>query len=275
MNKKAPQIYFHVGLGKTASTYLQHRVFPYFKGIKYIPTNQYKKSLRIIEKGGSAKYLVSREFDRQFEDEVKWFCSVHPDAHIIVVFRKQDKWILSQYKRHVKGGFYKEFKDFIDVEGNHGFWDRKEMLFMDKIRVIEQYSTQKPLILFHEDLSRPYDFINLIASYCGATYDRKAVSTRPKHTAWQEKQLHAVKFFRKNIYSGKIKGGKNRWETWTYYRPWWLLFHLIMYFAMLLPKSWVIRKPLVDEKELQKVREWTDSDWKSVKAYAAKNNPKL
>ncbi len=275
MNNQKPEIYFHVGLGKTASTYLQHSVFPYFKEIKYIPTNQYKKSLDVIDKGKHPKYLVSREFDRQFEDEVKWFCSEHPDAHIIVVFRRQDKWIASQYKRHVKGGFFKEFIDFIDVEHNNGFWDRKEMIFMDKIRVIEKYSTQKPLILFHEDLSDPYKFIDLIVKYCGASYSKKAVSVRPRHTAWKEKQLHAVKFFRKHIYSGQIKGGKNRWETWIYFRPWWLLFHLIMYFAALLPKRWVITKPLIQKTELDKVREWTNKDWESLKDYARKNNPKL
>ncbi|XOV91875.1 MAG: hypothetical protein ACFHWX_16915 [Bacteroidota bacterium] len=267
MSTEKPEIFFHVGLGKTASTYLQHSVFPYFKGIKYIPTNQYKKSLKIIEKGEFSRYLVSREFDRQFEDEVKWFCSVHPDAHIIVVFRRQDKWIASQYKRHVKGGFYKEFKDFIDVENNKGFWDRKEMIFMDKIKVIEKYSTQKPLILFHEDLSDPYNFLNKIATYCGATFEKDTVSIKPRHTAWKEKQLHAVKFFRQHFYKGEIKGGRNRWETWLYFRPWWLFFHLIMYFSVLLPKKWIIRKPLIEDNDLKKVREWTSKDWELLKSY--------
>ncbi len=273
MDNQTPEIFFHVGLGKTASTYLQHSVFPHFKGIHYIPTNRYKKSLRIIEKGEKKRYLVSREFDRQFEDEVSKFCTIHPDASIIVVFRRQDKWIASQYKRHVKGGFYKEFKDFLDVKENQGFWDRQELIFMDKISVIEKYATKKPLILFHEDLSDPYAFITKIANYCQVTFDKQSVSIRPRHTAWKEKQLHAVKYFRKNIYQGQIKGGKNRWETWLYYRPWWLLFHLIMYLAVFLPKKWVIKKPLIKQDDLDTVREWTSKDWESLKAYADKNNP--
>lgn len=272
MKKPKPEIFFHVGLGKTASTYLQHSVFPHFKGIHYIPTNHYKKSLSIIEKGKHNRYLVSREFDRQFEDEVSKFCTVHPDAHIIVVFRRQDKWIASQYKRHVKGGFYKEFKDFLDVELNKGFWDRKELIFMDKIRVIEKYSKQKPLILFHEDLSYPFSFISGIANYCKASFDKNSVSVKPRHTAWKERQLHAVKWFRINCYRGEIKGGKNRWETWLYYRPWWLLFHFIMYAAILLPEKWIIKKPLIDQKDLDQVREWARDDWDQLKDYAKQND---
>ena len=67
------QIYFHVGLGKVASTYLQHEVFPKLKGIHYLPTGKYKRSKSIIPQLEVAKVLVSREFDRQFEDEVRWF----------------------------------------------------------------------------------------------------------------------------------------------------------------------------------------------------------
>ena len=36
-------IYFHVGISKTGSTFLQQRVFPFLKNIHYIPTRKYFK----------------------------------------------------------------------------------------------------------------------------------------------------------------------------------------------------------------------------------------
>ena len=68
MNK---EIYFHVGLAKTGSTFLQKNFFPYLKNIKYISTHDYINSIDIINKTNYKSYLISREFDKQFEREIK------------------------------------------------------------------------------------------------------------------------------------------------------------------------------------------------------------
>ena len=82
-----PKIYFHVGLGKVASTYLQNKVFNNLDGIHYIPKNKYRSSISIIIKNGPKKYLVSCEMDRQFNDEVARFTSHFSDVKIIILFR--------------------------------------------------------------------------------------------------------------------------------------------------------------------------------------------
>ena len=82
-----PKIYFHVGLGKVASTYLQNKVFNNLHGIHYIPKNKYRSSISIIRKNGPKKYLVSCEMDRQFNDEVARFTSHFSDVKIIILFR--------------------------------------------------------------------------------------------------------------------------------------------------------------------------------------------
>ncbi len=99
---KAPEIIFHVGLGKTGSSYLQQHFFPKLKGIHYIPTSRYRFSPKIITKRHHQKYLVSREFDRQFDREVEWFSAMYPDARPVMVLRRHDSWIASQYRRQVK-----------------------------------------------------------------------------------------------------------------------------------------------------------------------------
>ena len=48
MNNK--KIFFHVGLAKTGSTFLQKNFFPKLKNIKYISTHKYKRCINIIKK---------------------------------------------------------------------------------------------------------------------------------------------------------------------------------------------------------------------------------
>ena len=42
MNSALQKVYFHVGISKTGSTFLQKRVFPFLSKIDYVPTNRYQ-----------------------------------------------------------------------------------------------------------------------------------------------------------------------------------------------------------------------------------------
>ena len=115
-------IYFHVGISKTGSTFLQKRVFPRLSKITYIPTNKYHRVFEEIKNCSSTKVLISREFDRQFEREVTLFSIKHRDATPIIVFRKHEDYLVSQYKRFVKNGFKGEIEDFFDLKNDNGFF---------------------------------------------------------------------------------------------------------------------------------------------------------
>ena len=108
------RIYFHVGTSKTGTTFLQHRVFPKFKNIYYIRAARYRRVFKIINNTNFKKYLASKEFDQQLEREVKIFSDEYPQAQPIIVFRRHDKYIASQYRRFVKNGFTGNFIDFFD-----------------------------------------------------------------------------------------------------------------------------------------------------------------
>ncbi|MBV6647048.1 MAG: hypothetical protein KI790_16440 [Cyclobacteriaceae bacterium] len=269
-----PEVYFHVGLGKVASTYLQKRVFPKLEGIRYIPTVRYKKSKQIIAKGHHKKYLVSREFDRQFEREVRWFTETYPQARIIVIFRRHDSWVASQYRRYVKNGWSDDFRQFFDLEKDQGFWKQTDLYFYPKLKIIEECSQQKPLILFHDELKgNAWSFFDKISLFTGTTYSPRKVSLTRVHTSYSEKQLKLVRAFCQRYKPEMPKSYHNKFKYWLLYRPWWTLFHLIMYAAPLVPDRWVDDQPLIDHDDLQKIRAAYEEDWKRVEEYAQEHNP--
>lgn len=114
MRKANPkEIFFHVGLARTASTYLQHKVFPRLQGVHYIAPNQYRRYQHIISDTTSTKYLVSREFDQRLDSASRQFAQSFPDAKIMIVLRRSDRWIASQYRRFVKNGYALSFQEFV------------------------------------------------------------------------------------------------------------------------------------------------------------------
>ena len=114
----AKHIFFHVGISKTGSTFLQQRVFPYVKNIEYIPTHKYRQISDEIKKVKNGPILVSREFDRQFEREVDIFTKHHKNVTPIIVFRQHDQYLASQYRRFIKNGFKGEVESFFDLEND-------------------------------------------------------------------------------------------------------------------------------------------------------------
>jgi len=266
-----PEIYFHVGMGKVASKYLQFVVFPKINGIHYIPTGKYKKSKEIIKKAKYNRYLVSREFDRQMEQEAKWFSADFPQAKTIILLRRHDSWIASQYRRFVKNGFPGCFKDFMDVDNNKGSWDKKELLFYEKIMILEKYFDTPPLVMFYDDFrANPKSFIQSMLDYMGASIDFKKVTFSPKHTSYEIKQLKAMQGFRKRFPFIQKRNSRNKFIS--------VLRNLIvkpvrygvLFFGKWIPNKWLNKEDLVPREELEKIYERYTEDWEKCHDYAKK-----
>lgn len=273
---KKPEIYFHVGLGKTASTYLQMDVFPKFKNIHYIPTNRYKKALNIIAKGEHDRFLVSREFDRQLEDEVKKFSAKYPDAHPIIFFRRHDGWMASQYRRQVKNGRTFSFKEYFDVKDNKGVWDRSEADFYNKLMILEKYFSNKPLVLFYEELREDqHKVIDRIASFTKATYAKSDVKTSKTHSSYNENQLKGIQKVAKVIPLKKRHDFGFKPFNFFYNLGIQAMRYPLLYFFKLLPDSFYSNDPLISQKDREEVKSYFAEDWKKVKQYALENNPPL
>ena len=268
-NSNQPEVYFHVGLGKTGTTYLQYSFFPKLKDICYIQRTRYSKSPEIINRKKCDKYLVSREFDRQFDREVKKFAGKFPNAKPIIVLRRQDSWIASQYRRFVKNGRQYSFPEFVDVENNNGVWDRDELLFFRRIKLLEEQFDSTPLVLLHDDLKKePWQFFDRICEYTGASYDPEKISLNPSHTSYSLKQLKYVKRISPYLVKSQPQPAKNKLWHWIRYRSRWLLLHLVLYVTALLPEGPVKNEVLIAPNELEKVRNVYKEDWAKCVEYA-------
>ncbi len=265
------EIYFHVGLGKVASTYLQYSFFPKLKGIHYIQRTRYKHAPHIIERTNYDRYLVSREFDQQLEEEVKWFSSFYPEARPIILFRRHDGWIASQYRRYVKNGGYLPFNEFFDVENDEGLWKIRHATFYTNLEILERHFEHRPLVLFHEELKEDsWAFFDKIANYCGATYDREDISLSAVHRSYNEKQLRIMRSVARTLFGEKPPEFSGQPILhWLQRRGRLLACYAILYPALLLPEALAPEEELTPKAELKKIRAYFQEDWEKCKAYAA------
>jgi hypothetical protein len=258
-----------VGLGKTASTYLQNKVFPMLKGVYYIHPTKYRRYQSIIESTNEEKYFVSREMDQQLEREVKKFSTLYPQATPIIVLRSNESWIASQYKRFLKNGYPYTFKEFFDIDNNNGFWKIHDAAFYPKLQILEKYFHQKPVVLLYEDLRQhPFQFIDRIANCMGATYNPNEIPLEPHHTSYEEKQLKVMLLVSKYIFSKNPKYTGSRFNTWIRRRSRMLSCYIILYSAFLVPESMVSKIELISKEELEKIRNYYKTDWESCLNYA-------
>lgn len=265
-----PEVYFHVGLGKVASTYLQHRFFPVLQTIHYIPTRLYRRSPAIIGKGKYGRYLVSREFDQQLEREVRWFSGHCPQARPIILFRRHDEWIASQYRRYVKNGGSLPFTGFFDVENDEGLWKKAHLTFHTHLEHLEQYFEHRPLVLFYDDLrADPWAFFDQIAAFTRTHYERGEVSLSKVHTSYNEQQLKVIRKLNPWLFGeSRARPDSSTLRGWLQRRGQMLKSYAVLYPARFAPKILVPKGPLIPPEELEKVRVAFEDDWARCQAYA-------
>jgi hypothetical protein len=270
------QIFFHVGLAKTASTWLQLKVFPKFRGIYYVKNTWYHRFASIINRSQHPKVLVSREMDRQLEREVSRFAALYPHAHPIIVLRRHDSWIASQYRRRVKNGFGLPFEAFFDLGKDQGHWKQSDLYFLPKLRLLEKYFSRRPLVLFYEDLKAdPMVFVDRMARFCGVDYDKNQISLIPFHASYTDKQLKVLRRVSRYLISPVQEFSGSRIWRWLQKRSRSLLLYSVLYPSLLIPDTWLPDEELIPNEQLERIREQYADDWQNCQEYAEAVNPVL
>jgi len=116
------ELYMHIGLHKTGTTFLQDAIFPNLKGIKYFykPTNQ-KGEIDPFDINEKGKILISDEEisrsvpNRNHHTRLEFIQLLHknfPDAKIILGLRDYQPWLKSCYSQYIKAGGYLKLNDY-------------------------------------------------------------------------------------------------------------------------------------------------------------------
>lgn len=266
----SPTIFYHVGTGKTGTTYLQYRVFPKMQGITYLQRTRYVKYPKLIAQSKEKRFLLSREFDQQLEREIKAFAQYYPDTHPIIVFRRHDSYIASQYRRFVKNGFKGRFTDFFDIQNDQGFFKKVDLNYRHQVDLLKRYFTQPPLVLLYEDMrADPKSFFQAIANHIGATLNVEAIDLSRVHTSYSVKQLHFI-----HRLSQRMDLRKRRiFRNGILHFFWRLYLGSIRYSVLFLGKYLPVRhgdQPLISPECLETVKNAYAEDWAYVQKIAVR-----
>jgi hypothetical protein len=233
-----------VGLERTGSTFLQKNVFPALEDITYINKRQYDSASVIIHKAPHATILVSREFNRDFESQIRSFQNqIDAEIRPIIVLRNPLSWLQSQYRQQVKIGCKQSINEFFPLDGSKGELNTDALDFHEKIVLLGQVFCKTPIVWHYEDLVKdPEIFIKNIASTLQVPIHWEKVRLKQIHTSYPDHQLRVLFWSYQHLVSGAFRHKK-------IYR------YVILTIARWLPKRWFRHIELFPEEYLSEFKE--------------------
>ncbi len=266
-----PLVFYHAGLGKVASTYLQKRVFPALDGICYIHRNRFRTHPRVIARRAHSRYLLSRECGKYLDRRLKEISSIYPDARVLIFFRRHDEWIASHYRRYVKNGGYRPLDAYLDIVGDHGIWKRDQLYYMDMIDRIEGYFGRAPFVLTYDRMRRdPADFNRRLCEHLGARIDPARLGTSPVHQSYGVDRLLNLRRLNQRLRlpdpedMSSLRGKTRKSRRLSLYRS-----YLLLLAAGLMPDNPAARESLTPSGTMEAIRRHYADDWQRLLAYEA------
>ena len=274
-NHKEFQIFFHVGLGRAASTFLQYKIFPKLEGVRYIQRNKYRSFQKIIDRSRHEKYLVSREAAIRLNSRLQELSQYRPDGKVILVLRRHDQWLASHYRRYVKNGGSYAFEKFVDLDSTRpALWGRNNIEFMTMIQMIEDKFEAPPLVLFQEELASDLEsFVSRIATFTGTRLNVSAIKPNRTHSSYNSERLKVVRRVGAILFPPLPSSHSNPNLHRVNRRLHLIVCHLILLFSRLVPQSFIGNEPLIPSQQLARIRAETAKDWACCLTYAKKHNP--
>jgi hypothetical protein len=161
------KVFFHMGLPKTASTFLQAKAFRKMPGIRYYKKHDFKRYKFLTPERGQ-KYFFTYEKDVDLVDELDQIKEHFPDnAYIILVFRKHYKWIVSKYKNYIRKFGYLSFSDYFSMNRN-GVLNMGSFYYSDMAAEVEKRFGDRVLFLNFDDFKQsPFVFVKKIYDFIG------------------------------------------------------------------------------------------------------------
>jgi len=269
--RQQPEIYFHVGLPKTASTFLQRNVFPRLQGIEFVKKHAFRTYRNRIHKTPYSKILLSTELNigkSRTDEKIRRFAASCPDTRPIILLRRHDRWIASKYKQHIRKHGWLDFDDFFNLHDT-GKVKVHELRYRDKIRFLNELFNQPALVFFQEELlSAPFATIDWICSYLGVSCRREDIDTNRVKRAYSTRQLKAMRRFNRKIRfrdPAQERPEVIRQTTKKFYA---FLLHSVAYLSYLWPERWIRQEgELIPEGKPEEIRQHYEDDWQRCIEY--------
>ncbi|MDX1406591.1 MAG: hypothetical protein R3330_00615 [Saprospiraceae bacterium] len=266
------EIFYHCGMMRTGTTYLQRTVFPYFKGIRYVPKRQYFERDEIIRDSAASRFLISYELamDDQWEREINNVSEEWPDTTPIVVIRRHSDWLLSEYKRQLKNGYIRHFHQLWSEDDKAAQYQKEDLMYCRRVAFLREKFNNPPVILKYSDMQHdPLGFVHSLAGIVDATFDPADIDLRWRHTSYGDRELRALRHVMKFVNLNRERANQHP-----------ALFRLvrllrdtvrygILHTASLLPGD----THLVPKQVLDHVDEVYRKDWETILIESEKSAP--
>lgn len=189
------KLFLHVGLHRTATTFLQRQIFPFWPGIEYLgkpwpvsPSVSRELLLRIFAAGEQTRLLYSSEalagpltpqFGVRREEVAENWILVQeralaalgerlPEARILIGFRHHEGFLSSLYRVYLRNGGTVRIEEFFDPQNDEGIIKHEDLLFERRLRVIDRFFEREPFVFFYDDLiQRPDEIFEAMALFFG------------------------------------------------------------------------------------------------------------
>lgn len=164
--KYKKDIIIHIGLHKTATTFLQKDIFPYVRGYNFIYYFDFKKSYKyskkiiISDETLSGTPFFNKDPNVRFDIAGK-LKLLFPEARILLVLREKEGWVKSLYGEYVRKGGYCSFNTF-KKNFNKGWLEYHKYIDYLKNTFNDLY------VCYYEDLRfNHYKFVKNICFWIG------------------------------------------------------------------------------------------------------------
>jgi hypothetical protein len=152
----AKTVFFHLGLHKTATSWLQRRLFPTL-AIPVIRTRKFERIERFIAQQSASKILISHEglggrigddkapgdSLRMFQSTIERIARLPCDGKVVIGFREHIAWINSAYAQRDK-------KAPVTPQQYRDSYSLDDLLWMRRTELCDQYGLQSFLFLYEE-----------------------------------------------------------------------------------------------------------------------------
>jgi hypothetical protein len=175
-------IFIHIGLHKTGTTYLQNKVFPLLKDVNYISVfstsivgnknfvlceKLSKEQINLISDEALSGIPYDSTSSASRSEIANRLYRLYPNAKIIITFRNKDDWLKSVYKQYTKRD---REKTGLDFNGWYNTLFDKSLL---DFKSYEKYLKEKfseVLVLDYEELrDNPKNYIKKLCSFIGVS----------------------------------------------------------------------------------------------------------